>query len=353
MADNVAISAGSGTNVATDDIAGTHYQRVKLALGADGAAADAPVGGGVESGVLRVTIASDSTGLISVDDNGGSLTVDGSVSLAAALPAGTNNIGDVDVLSLPALPTGSNAIGKLAANSGVDIGDVDVTTCGTITPGTAATSLGKAEDAAHTSGDVGVMALGVRKDTAAALAGTDGDYQPAIYDANGRLHVVNSAGVGGDVAHDGADSGNPVKIGAVARTTNPTAVADGDRVNVAADKVGRLIVTPMAPRALIAKAATTISNTTETTILAAGGAGVYHDLTLLKITNQTNTAVSCTLRDDTAGTAVDIIDLAPLGGAVIPFPATFPQTADNDNWTLQLSAGSITVHVLVIAVKNN
>ena len=41
------------------------------------------------------------------------------------VPAGTNNIGDVDIAS--ALPAGSNAIGKLAANSGVDIGDVDVT----------------------------------------------------------------------------------------------------------------------------------------------------------------------------------------------------------------------------------
>ncbi len=76
---------------------------------------------------------------VSVDDNGGSLTVDGTVALGAgsaaigrvdigsSLPAGSNNIGDVDVLTLPSLPAGSNAIGKLAANSGVDIGDVDVT----------------------------------------------------------------------------------------------------------------------------------------------------------------------------------------------------------------------------------
>lgn len=62
-------------------------------------------GGGVEASALRVTIASDSTGVLSVDDNGASLTVD----VGTALPAGTN------------------AIGKLAANSGVDIGDVDVT----------------------------------------------------------------------------------------------------------------------------------------------------------------------------------------------------------------------------------
>jgi hypothetical protein len=49
--------------------------------------------------------------------------------------------------------------------------------------------LSRAEDSAHTSGDHGVMALGVRKDAAAALAGSDGDYQPPIYDANGKLWV--------------------------------------------------------------------------------------------------------------------------------------------------------------------
>jgi hypothetical protein len=92
-----------------------------------------------------------------------------------------------------ALPTGANAIGKLAANSGVDIGDVDVTTVGTITPGTAATSLGKAEDAGHTSGDVGVMALVVRNDTRGTLAGTDLDYAPLQLNASGDLRVDASA----------------------------------------------------------------------------------------------------------------------------------------------------------------
>jgi hypothetical protein len=43
----------------------------------------------------------------------------------ASIAAGDNNIGNVDIAS--ALPAGTNAIGKLAANSGVDIGDVDVT----------------------------------------------------------------------------------------------------------------------------------------------------------------------------------------------------------------------------------
>lgn len=54
-----------------------------------------------------------------------------------------------------------------------------------VTPGTGATNLGKAEDAVHASGDVGVMALTVRADTAAATAGTTGDYQSQITDALG------------------------------------------------------------------------------------------------------------------------------------------------------------------------
>lgn len=52
-----------------------------------------------------------------------------------------------------------------------------------VIPGTAATNLGKAEDAVHASGDVGVMTLGVRTDTPAAIAGTTGDYTPAIFDS--------------------------------------------------------------------------------------------------------------------------------------------------------------------------
>lgn len=64
--------------------------------------------------------------------------------------------------------------------------DVDVTR---VIPGTAATALGKAEDAAHSSGDVGVMVLSVRQDTAAALSGTTGDYQPLTTDDTGLLRV--------------------------------------------------------------------------------------------------------------------------------------------------------------------
>lgn len=54
---------------------------------------------------------------------------------------------------------------------------------------TNATGLGKAEDAAHVSGDTGVMSLAVRNDTGAVLAGSDGDYIPFTVDSTGALRT--------------------------------------------------------------------------------------------------------------------------------------------------------------------
>lgn len=81
MADNVTLNSGSGgATLATDEVGGTdHYQKVKLADGTADSSTMIAAGGGVEAGALRVTVASDSTGVLSVDDNGGSLTVDGTV----------------------------------------------------------------------------------------------------------------------------------------------------------------------------------------------------------------------------------------------------------------------------------
>lgn len=132
---------------------------VDYATGAD-VASLAVVGGGAEATAMRVTIANDSTGVVSVDDNGGSITVDGTITEAnsAAIAASLSVLDDWDETNRAAvniiagqvgvaggsgvdgatvqrvtlatdvaLPAGTNAIGKLAANSGVDIGDVDIT----------------------------------------------------------------------------------------------------------------------------------------------------------------------------------------------------------------------------------
>lgn len=65
-----------------------------------------------------------------------------------------------------------------------------------VTPGTSAGHLGKAEDGAHITGDTGVMALGVRNDAVAAISGTDLDYTPIGTDSNGTVHVVQKGTTG-------------------------------------------------------------------------------------------------------------------------------------------------------------
>jgi hypothetical protein len=119
MADSaIAITAGSGTNVdtRTEGTNGNHRQVVVLGDPATNAGV-APVDG---TAGLKVNLGTDNDVTMSTlpDTSGGDLAA-----LGGAV-SGTEM--QVDVVA--ALPAGTNAIGKLAANSGVDIGDVDVTT---------------------------------------------------------------------------------------------------------------------------------------------------------------------------------------------------------------------------------
>lgn len=92
---------------------------------------------GVKTVAEAIKALLEGTGTVKVSDGGGSLTVDGTVSVgeptvkvaasqAIALAAGTAEVGKVKVTELPALvlAAGSAAIGKLAANAGVNIGSV-------------------------------------------------------------------------------------------------------------------------------------------------------------------------------------------------------------------------------------
>lgn len=126
------------------------------------------VGGGTETGALRVTIANNSTGVLSIDDNGGSITVDGTVAVTgtfwqatqpvsiAASVAVTGPLTDtqlratavpVSIASVPShavtnagtfavqvsssLPTGSNTIGAVNIAAAQTL--ATVTTVGTVT----------------------------------------------------------------------------------------------------------------------------------------------------------------------------------------------------------------------------
>lgn len=212
MADNVEITAGSGTTISTDDAgASGHVQRVKIAYSADGSATH---------------VAADADGLLVNLGANNDVTVTGSV----GINAGSNNIGDVDVLTVPSDPFGANADAASATGSisaklrfiaatgipvtgTVTVGSHDVGSITTaVTPGTGATNLGKAEDAAHASGDVGVMALAVRAaaPTDRSAGPTDGDYEPLSVNERGALWVsiAGSANGGSSVMNASSSDGS-------------------------------------------------------------------------------------------------------------------------------------------------
>lgn len=303
-----------------------------------------------------------------------------------------------------ALPAGTNAIGKLAANSGVDIGDVDVTS---IIPGTGATNLGKAEDAAHTTGDTGVMSLAVRTATPANRSGTDGDYEPlqmsagrlwvsstvdaalpagtnnigdvdvfsvpaplsttgggteatalrvtiasdstgvlSVDDNGGSLTIdgtVTASNTSGDVAHDAVDSGNPVKIGTKAYAldgTEPgTAVAEADRANAISDLYGRPYVEITHPNYWFTSADYAVAQT-NASIQAAPGVGKSLYITDITISNGA-TAGNITLLDGSGGAVKFEIYPAINGGVAVTLRSPIKLTA---NTALVITSTTVTTH---------
>lgn len=261
MADGTELNLGSGGDIiSTDDIAGVKVQRVKVQFGVDGSATDVsasdplPVVADLPTGAA--TAAKQDTGntslatlagavagtevqvdVLTMPSIAGTVTANAGTNLntsALALEAGGNlaaaatslaaldnavsgNELQVDVVG--ALPAGTNAIGKLAANSGVDIGDVDVLS---VVPGTGATNLGKAEDAAHTTGDVGVMALAVRAaaPTERSAGPTDGDYEPLAVNEVGALWASMTPSANGGASTMNASSSD----GATALTSTAQAI---------------------------------------------------------------------------------------------------------------------------------
>lgn len=192
MADNIPVTAGSGTNLATDEIGGVHYQRTKLTFGPDGTATDVsdadplpctfadaltvdvefpasmavtaaslplPTGAATEATLAAVStktpalgqalMASSSPVVIASNQSAvpvslTSTTITGTV---AATQSGTWNIGSIT--TLPALVAGTALIGKVG---------LDQTTPGT----TNAISIGQIGSTTVATGN-GVVGAGVQR----------------------------------------------------------------------------------------------------------------------------------------------------------------------------------------------
>lgn len=257
----------------------------------------AVVGGGTEATALRVTLANNSTGVLSVDDNGSSLTVD----------YATTGSGTATGALRVELPT--NGTGVLAS-----IGSIT----SSIVPGTGATNLGKAEDAPHTSGDVGVMALCVANESNTARAANN-DYLPIASDTEGNVRMV------GNRDHDAIDAGEPVKIGSktVAVGATPTAVAAGDRADLISMRNGIPFVMPGHPGTVTKNFQVTDADGAQTNadLLGAIGAGTAVVVTKISVTaaNSNTVDVSCRVGFGAASTPA-----ADAAGVVLFHPGIAP-----------------------------
>lgn len=357
------VSVGGGTQYDEDAVYGGDGSKVTMAgvvrrdanttlAGADGDVAPLQVNA---AGALKV----DASGAaVPITDNSGSLTVDyattgsGTATGALRVELPTNGTGVIATVGAVtaitnALPAGANAIGKLAANSGVDIGDVDVASvAGTVTVGgTAAADAavsgnpvaggGRASAAAPTDmsadGDAVFSwhlrngAQAVNLTAAGALIPGDATNGLDVDITRNAALVAGSAIIGkvgidqttpgttnlvaavGPAAHDAAISGAPVRVGARALTADYTAVASGDVADLIATIDGKQVVKPHAIRAstwTYAAASGGITNTTAATIKAAVASNRACLTGIQVINGHATVSTEVLVRDGAAGTVL-------------------------------------------------
>jgi hypothetical protein len=291
----------------------------------------------VKANSLPVVIASDQ----------GALSVSGTFWQATQPVSGTfwQATQPVSAVSLP-LPTGAAADATLTGG----------TQTTRVTDGTNTASV----KAASTLPAATDKALVVTARDSISVTGTFWQATQPVSLASVPSHAVTNAGTfavqascAGDVAAAATDSGNPQKIGGVGKTANPTAVTDGQRVNAIFDKLGKLVVVGTLRDLRKTQQTTITSSTTETTIITAGGVGVFNDLLALIITNTSATATKVTIKDATAGTTRMVLQV-PAATTVSPVLPNdgFPQSAANAAWSLTCGTSVAGVEVSAVYTQN-
>lgn len=137
----------------------------------------------------------------------------------------------------------------------------------------------------------------------------------------------------GDIASGVNESGNPIKIGGVARTANPTAVANVTRVAASFDDVGRQLTRPYQARDLINTAYASLTAGTKTSLIA-GVSGSFLDLCQITCANNSNAATIVTLTDES--TIVRSISVPADGVTHLNFQIPLKQSATGVAWYVDL-----------------
>ena len=222
MADNYQITQGSGTTVATDDVAGAHVQKMKLLDGtADSATAIAgDAVNGLDVDVTRVqgsVTVIDGGGTLSVDDNGAAISVD-------------DNAGSltVDSAQLPAALVG----GRLDVNIGASGATVPVSdNAGSLTVDSA--QLPSALVGGRLDVNIGAAAAVPVTDNASSLTVDDGGLTLSVDDGAGSL-TVDGTVTGNQGSPVAIASAWPIKLtdGSVAAGISDVAGAKALKVDV-------------------------------------------------------------------------------------------------------------------------
>ena len=378
MADNITLDVmTSGSVVKTDDDGSAHWQYVKLAYGADN----------------TQTIVSDSNPL-PIDDAGGSLTVDGTVT--ANLSATDNAVLDTIDAVLDTIKVDTEAI-ETAVEKIDDIVHVDDaafslgSSSGVMVMGFAGTQSVDANDAAALACDTdgalhisdGGNAITVDGTVTANLSSTDNtvldnidtslnNIEAAVSGSEMQVDLVGSIPAGdnnignvdiassvnlevvGDVAHDTAAAGNPVQVGV--RATNSveglTQVANADASFVSSDLNGCIITREHTTLEEIITERVSNTNGTSTAFsnFAAAGSGKHNYITTISIYNSSSTDGYVDFRDGTGGSVIFTAPAPQTGGSVITFPVPL-KFAANTAVAFDVSGALSTVYISVVGFQ--
>lgn len=290
---------------------------------------------------------------IPVTDNGGALTVDGTVAVsgtvtvdtelpaAAALGDNTANPTTPSVGTFPHWYDGATwdrALGNATDGLLVNLGtNNDVTVTGSVTAN-AGTNLNTSALALESGGNLAGAAT--------SLAVMD-DWDNAASDG---------CTVSGDVAHGSADAGEPVKIGAKVETSPKgiTLASDGQRTNLYADADGILLVKGGTAWAdLIAERVSNTDGNSTAFSTFDNAANTRNYITSVTIHNShatTNGYVD--LRDGTAGSVIWTFPAPATGGVTHNFDPPLRQPTAATALAYDVSAAISTIYISVNGFKS-
>lgn len=160
----------------------------------------------------------------------------------------------------------------------------------------------------------------------------------------------------GTVAHDGVDSGNPVKVGAKAITalSGTTLVASADRTDAQSDLDGSLIVRNGYCLGDVVNGKNTSTGTTVVSVISAPGASTYLYITDIILANTGSTTSLVTIQYDTAGTPTDLAYCInpTAGGSNMHFDPPLKVPTANKDVGFKPGSASTTQYCTIIGFKS-